>query len=140
MARTRLKTPPKTTSQSTGCTARARTSVGSRTIFFTSISAIASVCSRKLQMAGASGSAKAFSCAPDLADMAVSSLFLEFAPAVMRKNVVERGVRPDGALEFFGLANGGDFSQMHDAQPVAERVGLLHGVRGEQHGHGVFLA
>ena len=83
----RLKTLPKITIQSMGCTARASTSVGSRSNFFSSIAAIAAVCSKNAGMAG--GSTETASSASGLADIAVISFLLDRAPAEMNENVIE---------------------------------------------------
>src|SRR5215471_20212694 len=99
----RLKTFPKTTIQSTGCTARAKTSVGSRISFFSSISAMAAVCWKKANTAG--GSAETANCTPGRADVTIASLLLNGAPAVVNENVFERGARPDIGFQVRGRSD-----------------------------------
>src|SRR4029077_19455676 len=133
MARTRLKTFPNTTIQSTGWTARARTSVGSRISFFNSISAMAAVCWKKAKTA--EGSAEAANVAPGCAYVTIISLLLNGAPAVMNENVVERGARADAGFQVRGRSSGGDLAQVHDGELIAEFLGFIHGVGGDQNGH-----
>src|SRR4029077_19347640 len=133
MARTRLKTFPNTTIQSTGWTARARTSVGSRIRCFNSISAMAAVCWKKAKTA--EGSAEAANVAPGCAYVTIVSLLLNGAPAVMNEDVVERGVRSDAGFQIRGLPDGGDFAEMHDGELVAKLFGFVHAVGGDQNGH-----
>src|SRR5487761_783440 len=122
MARTRLKTFPNTTIQRTGCTARARTSVGSRISFFNSISAMAALCWKKAKTA--EGSAEAANVAPGCAYVTIVSLLLNGAAAVMNEDVIERGVRSDAGFEIGGLSDGGDFAKMHAGELAAKLFGF----------------
>src|ERR1700683_2269371 len=135
MPRTRLNTLPKTTIHRTGCTARARTSVGSRRSFFSSISAMAAVCWKKAKTAEGSGSAETANCAPCCADVTIASLLLNRTAAVMNEDVVERGAGSDAGFQVGGVADGGHFAEMHDGQEIAKLVGFVHGVRGDQNSH-----
>src|SRR5579872_3859273 len=135
MPRTRLNTLPKTTIHRTGCTARARTSVGSRRSFFSSISAMAAVCWKNAKTADRSGSAETASCAPGCADVTIASLLLNGTAAVMNEDVVERGAGSDAGFQVGRRADGGNFAEMHDGQGIAELLGFVHAMGGDQDGH-----
>src|SRR5580693_5426569 len=112
MPRTRLNTCPKTTSQSVGCTARVNNSVGSRSSFFISTSAIAALSAIVLKMADCSAETLGnVACA---LDVAIISSLVNRAAAVMCKHIVERGVRPQRRFQFRRLADHTDSSLMHD--------------------------
>src|SRR5260370_8576317 len=118
MARMRLKTFPKMTIQSTGWTARVRTSVGSRMSFLSSISAMAAVCWKNAKTAG--GSAEAANGTARGADVTVISLLLNCAPAEMNENVVERRSRPDAGLQIGGGSPRRPFLRAHCVPVYAE--------------------
>src|ERR1700730_8389214 len=138
MPRTRLKTSPNTTSQSTGCTARASTSVGSRITFSSSTWAMAALSLKKSR--NADDSAEAISCASGLADVTIISFLLYGAPAVMREDIVERGPRAQATLELRRLSYCGDLAQMQDGQRIAQRVRLFHGMGRDQDRHLIIAA
>src|ERR1700674_2886724 len=106
----RLKTLPNTTIQRIGWTARARTSVGSRISFFNSISAMASVCWKKLKTA--EDSAEAASCVSCVADVTIISFLLDYAPAVMYEDVLESSVWPDACFQIRWSTHGRNLAEM----------------------------
>src|SRR5438105_7666263 len=138
MARMRLKTWPKTAIHNTGWTARAKSSVGSRSSFLSSISATAPVWRKKSSTA--EESSETASDIPCAADVTIASLLLQRAATVMHEDIVERGFGADTRLQIRRLADGGDLAEMHDRQLIAQLIGLIHGMGGEQHGHLQILA
>src|SRR5579862_5591069 len=138
MAWTRLNTCPKTAIHRTGWTARARTSVGSRRSFLSSILATAEVSRKKSRIP--EDSPEATNCVPSAADVTIAPFLLQRASAVANEDVVQVCVRPDAGLQVRRPSDGGDFSKMEDGQLIAQLVGLIHPVRGEQHGHAILFA
>ena len=54
----------------------------------------------------------------------------------MNKHITQsRILAPDGGLQRLRCTDGGDFSPMHNANPAAETLSLLHRVGGEKNGH-----
>src|SRR5580704_7246094 len=129
MPRTRLNTCPKTTSQSVGCTARVNNSVGSRSSFFISTSAMAALSEKTLKTRDADASREAAGNVACALDVAIISSLVNRAAAVVREHVVERGVRSQRLFQFRRLADHADSSLMHDGQLVAQRFGFVHIVR-----------
>src|SRR4051794_26965891 len=106
MARTRLKTPPKITSHRIGCTARARTSVGSRTSFLNSTSATAAVAPKNSRTG--ERSAETTGSAAGLTDIAIISLLLNGCAGKMDEHILESCVGSDRGLQIGRLTNRGD--------------------------------
>src|SRR5271156_5542188 len=74
--------------------------------------------------------------APGAAYVTDSSLGdLEGVAGVVSEHVVERDLGTQRHLEVTGRALGPDGALVHERDPVAVEVGLVHVVRGHQHGH-----
>src|SRR5579864_5459357 len=122
MARMRLNTWPNTAIHKTGWTARARSSVGSRNNFLSSISATAAVWRKKSSTGDESS--KTASGMPCAADVTVTPFLLQRAAAVFNEHVIKRGVGPNAGLQIRRLADGGDLAEMENRQLIAELIGL----------------
>src|SRR5438477_12724736 len=106
MPRTRLNTFPKITSHKIGCTAREKSSVGSRKSFLSSMAAIIELSLSPSRIT--EDSPQAAGCAAELADIAVIPSLLEARAAEGSKNVVERGGRAKPGLQVPRLPDDGD--------------------------------
>src|SRR5437870_5251027 len=109
MARRRLKTWPKTAIHKTGWTARAKSSVGSRNSFLSSISAMAAVW--RIKSRTADDSSETPSGIPCAADVTVASFFLQRASTVVNEYVIERSVGTNAGLQIRRLTDGGDLTE-----------------------------
>src|SRR4051794_11026197 len=91
--------------------------------------------------AGARVSAEADGGAAGAADIAQASGFVVGQVArVVAEDVVERGARAERRLELGGRAAGAQSPAVHERDPLAELVGLVHVVRREQDRHAALLA
>src|SRR6185312_5925019 len=138
MACSRVKTLPNTSSHSAGWTARVTSSVRSCRSFCSSTRHI--VATREIPVAtvrNGPGSAEATGGAAGSTDIAHVSLLGrgEGVAGVAAEDVVERGRGADRALEVGRCAQRADPTAVHERDPVAVLVGLLHGVRRDEHGH-----
>src|SRR6476469_280820 len=79
------------------------------------------------------GSAHAAGGPPSATDSTETSLLLglEEAAGVVAEDVLEAGVGPQRGLQLVGGADGAQPPLVHEADPVAECVGLLHVVGGQ---------
>src|ERR1019366_320446 len=123
MPGTWARTWPNTTSHSTGCTAREKTSVGSRTSFISSTCATAALSRRNLSTAVRSPQAPRGSAS--LSNSAEISVFADPATRVLREHVIHgcAGAEPCPQLQRF--ADDSDLPRVQDYQLVAERFGFL---------------
>jgi len=61
-------------------------------------------------------------------------VFVERAAGVVAEHVVQRGAAPERGLEHARGTRGLDRARVHERDPVAVGVGLVHVVGGHQHG------
>src|SRR5271155_1074111 len=118
--------------------ARVKSSVGSRKSFRSSTFAMANV-SRQTS-ATTFGSTQAAGGAASLPDVTIAASFLDRAAAEMREDVVKRSLRPKAGFQFRRFAQRGNLAAVHQGEFVAEFVGLVHVVRGDQNGHAEIFA
>src|SRR6185437_8444360 len=142
----RLNVSPKISSHSAGCMARVYSSVRSWRIFLSSTqhSVPTRLISRRAAASGVSpaswgrpGSAEAAGGAPGAAYVTDASLLrvvVEGAAGVVPEHVVQRGAVPERGLELARGSCGPDQACVHERDPVAVGVGLVHVVGGHQHG------
>src|SRR5664280_2788209 len=125
MARLRLSTSPKTTSHRIGWTARVISSTGSWRSLRSSPSRMVSVSDRN--RSGPGGSAQPARGAARSSDLTVTtSSCVDRGPRDLPKHVVEGGVRADRGLQLVRAADRADPPAMHDGNPVAQLLRLLH--------------
>src|SRR5882762_10473796 len=141
MAWIRLKVWPKTTSHRIGWIARVISSLRSwrRRCSSTRQNVAMREASRRAARDGVR-SAQAAGGAAAGADIAQPSLRVsETVAGVVPEHVLQAGSGPEAVLQLLRRAGGPDGAVMHQRDPVAELVGLLHVVRGEQDRHAVLL-
>src|SRR5579872_1218365 len=80
-------------------------------------------------------SAKAAGSSAGLADVTIITSFFDCRAAVVHEDIIEGSSSAERSLEIRGLSRHGNFSQMEKCKNIAERVGLVHIVRGNQNGH-----
>src|SRR5271170_7187627 len=119
MPRTRLNTWPNTTSHRIGCTAREKSSVGSRRSLCNSALATAAVCRANVIME----LAEAASRIARLAHIDVAPAFLDGSATVMREHIVECCVGTQRSFELGGLAAHRDNALVQDGELSAQRIG-----------------
>src|SRR5919107_3242444 len=91
--------------------------------------------------AGPRASAEADGGAAGAADIAQASGFFGGQVAgVVAEDVVERGARSERRLELGGRADRAQPAAVHERDPLAQLVGLVHVVRGEQDRHAALLS
>src|SRR4051812_39022177 len=110
----RLNTPPKITSHKIGCTARARTSVGSRTSFLNSTSATAAVAPKNSRMG--EGSAETTGSTAGLTDIAIISLLLNTRTGKMDEHIFQAGIWRNGSFQICRRAHSRDLAEMQNCQ------------------------
>src|SRR5579875_245462 len=147
MAWIRLNVSPKITSHSTGCTARVSSSVRSWRSFCSSTTQnVTTLLARRRQGcsgARARGSAQtpggetgaAYGTDPSIVDAVV-----ELRAGVVAEDVLEAGAGAEGSLELGRPAHGSDGTEVHEGDPVAQRLGFFHVVGGEHDGRPPFAA
>src|SRR6476620_1119440 len=132
---------PKISSHSAGWMARVYSSVRSCRILriSTQQSVAMRLASRRSAAGGvsasgtASGSAEAAGSAPGTADIADPSLLgpvVQHPAGVVAEHVVQGGAAAQGRLQLGGGAGGPDPPGVHQRDPVAVGIGLVHIVRG----------
>src|SRR5438094_78076 len=129
---------PKISSHSVGCTARVYSSVRSCRIFCSSTMHIATTRDGSSRQVGRGGSrsAEAAGSAAGAAGIAESvSWFVELVAGVGAEHLFQGRARLETGLELRGGAQGPYAAPVHERDPVAVLVGLIHVVRGHQHGH-----
>src|SRR5215468_261750 len=144
-----VKVSPKISSHSAGWMARVYSSVRSCRILRSSTQqSVATRLARRRRPAwgrpagspggpGRSGSAEAAGGAPGAADLTDASLLgivVQRPAGVMTEHVVERGSLAQPSLELGRGAGGPDGAVVHERDPVAVQVGLLHVVGGHEDG------
>src|SRR5215469_14258169 len=146
LARIRVTVSPKISSQSAGWMARVYSSVRSWRILRSSTqhSVTTRLASRRAiadaVSSGRSGnacSAEAAGGAPgatDVTDASPLGVVVERAAGVVAEHVVQRGPGPEHGLQHPGGAGGADRARVHERDPVAVGVRLVHVVGGHQHG------
>src|SRR5882724_3365536 len=136
MARERPSTWPKTTSQRVGWTARLNSSVGSRRSFCSSAWATARACPAQARgpaiRATSAVSTEAMGGAADAAGIPVPSSRLDGKAGEMDEHVVERRAGSQGGLELGGGAGGGEPALVEEGDLLADLVGLVHGMGGQE--------
>src|SRR6476661_3099418 len=142
IARIWLKVVPKMTSHRIGWIARVTSSLRSWRSFCSSTrqnvlmreasSPTPVRLCRSAQTAGGSTS-RSDTAQPSLLTLHV----VERLPGVVTEHVLEARARSGGCLEVLRGPEGAQAAPVQERHPVAERVGLLHVVRREQHGHAV---
>src|SRR5450756_1559983 len=143
MARILLNVSPKTTSHRTGWTARVTSSVRSCLSFCSSTRQ--NVTTREKSRRGPRIEGSSDSTQPGgttgAADTAEPSLlsFGEVAPGECAEDVLEAGPLTQGGLQVVRPPDGAEAAEVHQRDPVAQRVCLFHVVRREQHGRSVAL-
>src|SRR3954465_7530332 len=96
---------------------------------------------KRATAAGAATSAEADGGAGGAADIAQASGFVVGQVAgVVAEDVVERGARPERRLELGGGADPAQPAAVHERDPLAELVGLVHVVRREHDRQAALLA
>src|SRR6476469_4828891 len=106
MARMLAMTEPNTTSHRIGWTARVTISTGSRVTLCSSERATERV--SRAKRSGAGGSAQAAGRATGASRVTEGSSCVDRRAGGGPEDVIERGARPHGRLEFRGRADGGD--------------------------------
>src|SRR5262245_13192133 len=149
ITRSRLNVCPKINSHSAGCTILVNSSVWSWRSFCSSTIAKApirmAIPRTRRQPRGARTistctfwSTDTAGCPPAVADRAeygLRGVLAEIRTGVVTEDVFQRRVRGHRSFEFGGRADRLQLTVMHQRHPVAQRVGFLHVVRGEQDGH-----
>src|SRR5579884_2434146 len=135
MARNRVKVSPKITSQSAGWMARVYSSVRSWRIRYSStiqkVQTRLGSCRHQRERTSAEatcGSARA-------ADIAKAPALLELASRVVAEDVVEGRALTHRPLQVNRCVQGHHPPPVHQGHPVAQTVGLVHVVRGQEDGH-----
>src|SRR5579862_1566337 len=138
----RLNVSPKTTSHSTGCTARVNSSVRSWLSFCSSTRQnVPTRLGNRRQMLGGATSATSANTlrgpasSSDLTQASLRSVADERLARVAAEDVLQRRVRADRRLQLVRSPAGANLPEMHQRDPVAQRVGLLHVVRRHEHRH-----
>src|ERR1700733_7125033 len=72
--------------------------------------------------------------AADVTDASLLGVVVERAAGVVAEHVVQRGPGTERGLEHAGGTGGADRARVHERDPVAVGVGLVHVVGGHQHG------
>src|SRR3954468_9046308 len=134
MARIRLKVWPKTTSHSAGWMARVTSSVRSRRSFCSSTRHMALVreISTRIASANLAESACGTASGTDIAEPSR----IQVVAGVGTEHVIEALACPvQAGDEFARGTRRPDASPVHERDPVAVLLGLVHVVGGDQHGH-----
>src|SRR5579862_9615953 len=149
MAWMRVNVSPKISSHSAGWIARVYSSVRSCRILRTSTQHKVPIrlARRRSAVTGSSwmtgSSAEAAGGAPGAAYVTDASFFrclVQGVAGVVTEHVVERRALAEPGAQVGGPAGGADRGAVHQRDPVAVRVGLVHVVRGHQHGHLMLVA
>src|SRR5215217_3536466 len=153
ITRRRENVCPKISSHSTGCTMRVNSSVRSCRSFCNSTSAKAPTLNtiprtRCHPWGARTSSTPAFgstdttrrpSCGADRPEAVLRGVLAEIRARIVTEDVLKRGLFSDCLLQLRRRADRLQSTVMHQRDPVTQRVGLLHVVRGEQHGHSEVL-
>src|SRR5665648_870118 len=143
MARSRLNVSPKTTSHRTGWTARMTSSVRSCFSFCSSTRQKVTTRepSRRAPRTGRESWSAQMDGAPGAADTAQPSspVLDEVAAREGAEDVLEAGPRPLGGLQLIRSPDGAQPPEVHQGDPVAQCVRLLHVVGRQEHRRAVPL-
>src|SRR5512135_3334943 len=138
MPRAWARTWPKTTSHSTGCTARENSSVGSRMSFLSSTSATAALSPKNLSTGPSSAQPLGGPAGPD--GVAEIPALADAAARPAREDVVHARALAHAGPQLRWPPDDGDAPRVQDRKLVAERLGFLHVVCRDQDRHAVVPA